>query len=288
VKIRTLAALAACMAAGPLHAQPGSQRIAGFLYVPRADSATARDASWTLLYATPGEGRAEAGSITWGCTANGMMLAVTAPELAAGQPVRMVYRFDEGRPDTVAATTWPQGNAFSLPAARQRAFTLQAIGSRQLAVRLLHAAGESDRRFALEGAMHALGLLPCVRELTGPAIVVAPPTAADSARFGEYLLNAVEVAPRLTNARYVAGVLVQQYPPALRDAGVGGRVMLRVRVRQDGSVDAESIQVVSATHTELVYPARRVAAEMKFAPGRVDGRPVTTIIEIPVHFQVAQ
>lgn len=287
MKIRILPALAALALAGPLHAQ-GSRRIASFLYVPRADSATARDVSWTLLYATPGPG-AEAGSITWGCTADGMMLAVTAPELAAGQPVRMVYRFDEGQPDTVAAATWPRGNAFSLPVARQRAFTLQAIGSRRLAVRLLHAGGESDRRFDLAGAMQALGMLPCVRELTGgPAVVVAPPTSADSARFGEYLLNAVEVAPRLTNARYVAGVLVQQYPPALRDAGVGGRVMLRVRVRQDGSLDEESIRVVSATHTEFIYPARRVAAEMRFTPGRVDGRPVTTIIDIPVQFQVSQ
>lgn len=288
MKIRILATLAACMAAGPLHAQ-NAQRIANFLYVPRSDSATSRDASWTILYATQGRGRPEGGSITWGCREGGVFIAVAAPELSAGQTVRMVYRFDRGEPDTVAATTWSQGNALSLPAALQRQFTHNVLVSERLSVRLVHPGGESERRFDLTGSTRALGILPCVRQLTGGSSsdpAVGEP--ADSLGPGEYALGDVEELPAMTNLEEVQEALRQNYPAALLRARGDARVMLRVRVRPDGSVHEESIHVVSATNPEAIYPARRVAAVMRFRPARVRGQPVTTVLYIPIHFTMGR
>lgn len=101
---------------------------------------------------------------------------------------------------------------------------------------------------------------------------------------GTYELSAVEEQPDLSNRSEVARQLSRNYPPLLRDAGVTGTVTIRMRVNEDGRVDASSITVENATHDAFGDAARRVVERMRFRPAKVGGRPVKVWVTLPVNF----
>lgn len=103
---------------------------------------------------------------------------------------------------------------------------------------------------------------------------------------GAYEISAVEVRPELTNRAELSRLLSRNYPPLLQDAGVGGMVALRFRIRPDGTVDRESIQVLQSTHDEFSAAAFRVVQAMRFTPGLIKGQPVAVWAELPVQFLV--
>ena len=94
----------------------------------------------------------------------------------------------------------------------------------------------------------------------------------------------VEEQPRLVNAPAVARALVREYPPELRQMGATGTVTLRFRVRADGTVERETMEVVSATDRRFAEAARRVALSMRFRPARLDHQPVAVWVSLPVNF----
>ena len=94
----------------------------------------------------------------------------------------------------------------------------------------------------------------------------------------------VEEQPRLVNASAVARTLMREYPPELRQMGATGTVTLRFRVRADGTVERQTMEVVSATDSRFGEAARRVALSMRFRPARLDHQPVPVWVTLPVNF----
>lgn len=102
---------------------------------------------------------------------------------------------------------------------------------------------------------------------------------------GVYDISAVEVRPELSNRSDVGRALERNYPPLLRDAGVGGTVTLSFRVNEDGRVDPASISVVSSDNEQFSDAAKKVVERMRFRPAKVNGRAVKVLVSLPVTFQ---
>ena len=105
---------------------------------------------------------------------------------------------------------------------------------------------------------------------------------------GTYELSALEVQPELLNRDQVVAALSRNYPPLLRDGGIGGTVQVRFRITRTGGVDASSIEVLESTHEAFTDAAVRVAREMRFRPGRYNGSPVPVWVTLPITFQIAR
>jgi len=74
-----------------------------------------------------------------------------------------------------------------------------------------------------------------------------------------------------------------EYPLALWDQGVEGSTLLRVRVSDVGEVD--SVEVVdSSGHEGLDTAAVNGARQLRFQPGRKNGKRVQMWATLPVHF----
>jgi len=74
------------------------------------------------------------------------------------------------------------------------------------------------------------------------------------------------------------------YPEALRQAGVEGRVVLEAVVDTAGHVEPGSFVAIAATHPGFVAPARRAVAATLFRPALVHGRAVRVRVRIPIEF----
>lgn len=92
----------------------------------------------------------------------------------------------------------------------------------------------------------------------------------------------LDVRPELTNASQIASILSRYYPRALNRAGIGGSVILRFEIDKNGRIDAETVEIVSATHKEFEEPSKKAIERFRFRPGRYQGKPVRVLIEIPI------
>lgn len=82
-------------------------------------------------------------------------------------------------------------------------------------------------------------------------------------------MTALEVQPRLLNRREVLDLLLQKYPPPLKDMGVEGSVMVQFVVDTAGQVEPGSAFIVSSTHALFSAAAIEVAQHARFSPGRM-------------------
>jgi protein TonB len=78
-----------------------------------------------------------------------------------------------------------------------------------------------------------------------------------------------------------------RYPEMLRQAGIGGRVLIRFVVDTLGRVDPASVTVVQATHEQFANAARAALTGFRFRPAEVNGRRVRALAEMPFEFLVA-
>jgi TonB family protein len=100
-----------------------------------------------------------------------------------------------------------------------------------------------------------------------------------------YELSAVTQQPRLVNAGVVQRALDSAYPQLLRNGGVTGTVTLRFAIAEDGSVLRETVGVENSTHPDFEAASRSVVYVMRFAPAKVQGRPVRVWVTLPISFQ---
>jgi TonB family protein len=77
-----------------------------------------------------------------------------------------------------------------------------------------------------------------------------------------------------------------RYPPALMQAGIQGRVLLRFVVDRTGAPERGSVQVVAVTDRGFVSSAMAVVLGSAFKPGRILGRQVRTLVTIPVTYKI--
>ena len=117
----------------------------------------------------------------------------------------------------------------------------------------------------------AVGLAACetqAPEPGGEADAVRAPDArasAPSTADGEPRFMPYDVAPELENAGEVSSRLQELYPDSLENAGVGGSVVLWLRVDEQGRVK-RSLLEQSSGHGALDRAASRIAGDMDFSP----------------------
>ena len=75
-----------------------------------------------------------------------------------------------------------------------------------------------------------------------------------------------------------------RYPDLLRQAGIGGRVVLEAVVDTAGRAERASIVIAEATNPAFVGPAREALLATLFRPGAVNGRAVRVRVRIPYEF----
>ncbi len=96
-------------------------------------------------------------------------------------------------------------------------------------------------------------------------------------------LTGMQVAPEVRNRSEVFRLLESEYPPLLRDAGVGGSVRLGIHVDAEGNVAGVELLDPSG-HPALDAAAVRVAERMLFSPALSDGERVPVRVELPLTF----
>ncbi len=90
-------------------------------------------------------------------------------------------------------------------------------------------------------------------------------------------------APRIVNAAEVQKVLAQEYPPLLRDAGIGGTVLVHLYV----DVTGNPVNVLldrSSGHAALDEAALRAAESFNFSPAKNREETVPAWIRLPITF----
>jgi TonB family protein len=100
----------------------------------------------------------------------------------------------------------------------------------------------------------------------------------DGPRFTPYT-----VQPRLLNPPEVQRALQENYPPLLRDAGIGGMTVLWFHIGTDGRVTDVRV-ATGSSHEALDRAAVAVGRTMQFSPAMNRDKPVDVWVQIPVTF----
>lgn len=116
----------------------------------------------------------------------------------------------------------------------------------------------------------------------GFAALVWPGSRPDSGR--TYEIREVQDGPRPLNVMQLRAVLQRTYPPHLRESRVGGTVEVRMRVDQRGV--PHDLEVTSSTHQDFDAPTLAAVSTLRFAPARVDRKPVQVWVLLPVEWRI--
>jgi TonB family protein len=101
---------------------------------------------------------------------------------------------------------------------------------------------------------------------------------------GTPIFTPFTVAPTLLNRNVVGAALEREYPALLRDAGVGGRAIVWIKIDERGVL--QDVQVnQSSGHPALDAAAIRVARTMEFSPALNRDEIVPVWVSIPIQFQ---
>lgn len=93
------------------------------------------------------------------------------------------------------------------------------------------------------------------------------------------------VAPQIVNREEVVGAMDEEYPPLLRDAGIGGTVTVYFFVDEEGTVRDARIDE-SSGHRALDQAALKVADVYRFSPALNREEPVPVWVSFPIKFTV--
>lgn len=91
------------------------------------------------------------------------------------------------------------------------------------------------------------------------------------------------VAPDIRNRSEVQRALQREYPPLLRDAGIGGTVQVWFFIDEDGRVQDTRVNQ-SSGHTALDEAAIKVANVFQFSPALNRDKKVPVWVSLPITF----
>lgn len=147
--------------------------------------------------------------------------------------------------------------------------------------------GRRPGRMVLAGALAlvlAIGACEAPEPTVSVAEVEAAPQAQANAVEGGFVGFTPEMTrPTLTNAVAVSDALHRHYPPAVREAGIGGTVDVVLWIDENGQVARTEVAETSG-FSELDEAAERVAEVMEFRPARHEDEPVAVVVVIPITF----
>lgn len=129
--------------------------------------------------------------------------------------------------------------------------------------------------------------IPLTTFRDNPVETLLPPPAGSPAedlganpRFAPFT-----VAPQVLNVAEVVRVMQREYPPLLRDAGIGGTVRVFFLIGEDGAVRDTRLDH-SSGHQALDDAALRVAGVYHFSAAQNRDTKVAVWVSIPITFQV--
>jgi TonB family protein len=91
-------------------------------------------------------------------------------------------------------------------------------------------------------------------------------------------------SPEIRNRVEVGESLTRNYPPVLRDAGIGGTSLVWLLIDETGQVINVKVKE-SSGHEAIDSAAVRVAREIRFSPARNRGAVVKVWIVLPIVFK---
>ena len=94
----------------------------------------------------------------------------------------------------------------------------------------------------------------------------------------------VDVYPVLRNRDEMGRLLEREYPPLLRDAGIGGTVKVWFFIDETGKVVKTQVHT-SAGHAALDDAAMRVGSKLEFSPATSEGHAVPVWISLDIKFE---
>jgi protein TonB len=91
------------------------------------------------------------------------------------------------------------------------------------------------------------------------------------------------VRPEMKNREELAQAMIREYPPLLRDARIGGRVIVHFFIDENGVVQ-NAVIAQSCGQKALDDAALRVATLAEFTPALNRDRRVPVWIQLPITF----
>jgi TonB family protein len=92
-------------------------------------------------------------------------------------------------------------------------------------------------------------------------------------------------APTILNRDEVVATMTREYPPLLRDAGIGGTTQVYFLIDEEGVVEQVRLDE-SSGHEALDTAALNVAGAFRFSPALNGEEPVPVWVSFPITFQV--
>ena len=77
-----------------------------------------------------------------------------------------------------------------------------------------------------------------------------------------------------------------QYPELLKQAGVQGRVLVQAVIDTTGRAVPSSVKILQSAHAGFDGPAKNYVMHSLFRPGRVGGRAVKVLVNMPIDFKL--
>jgi TonB family protein len=114
-----------------------------------------------------------------------------------------------------------------------------------------------------------------------------PQEAAATDLSAEPTFTPFTVRPDIKNRQDLSSALEREYPPLLRDAGIGGMAQVWFFVDETGTVARTLINQTSG-HQALDEAALRVAEVIQFTPALNRDEPVPVWISLPIKFTTSQ
>ncbi|MGD8867894.1 MAG: TonB family protein [Gemmatimonadales bacterium] len=113
-----------------------------------------------------------------------------------------------------------------------------------------------------------------------------PPPPSDASRIGDQpVFTPYTVRPEIKNRREAVRIVERYYPKLLKDAGIGGRVMVWVFIDTNGIVKNAQVQNGSG-NSALDDAALKAAREFEFTPALNRDKKVPVWVAIPITFSV--
>lgn len=88
-------------------------------------------------------------------------------------------------------------------------------------------------------------------------------------------------------AQVAPGNPAPRYPDILRTAGVNGEVLAQFVVGPDGRPDMNTFKVLRSNNQLFTTAVMNAVPDMRFTPGRIAGKPVKQLVQMPFQFQLA-
>ena len=111
-----------------------------------------------------------------------------------------------------------------------------------------------------------------------------PPEEVETDMSAKPVWTNVDTYPDLKNRDEMAELLRREYPPLLRDAGIGGTTKVWFFINEAGEVVKTQVHT-SAGHAALDEAARRVGSQLEFSPATNAGEAVPLWVALDIKFE---